>query len=87
MYILYILCRTVSVALELLTIFFLLRAILSFFFMEEESRFSMFLIAATEPFIIPFRILFDRYGWFQDVPLDVPFFAASIVISITASIL
>lgn len=88
MYIMYILCKTVSVALELLTLFFLLRAIFSFIFpFEEENRFSMFLVAATEPFIIPFRILFDRFGWFQNIPLDIPFFAASLVVSILASIL
>ncbi len=87
MYVLEILCRTVAVGLDLLSFFLLLRVLFSFFFFEEESRPMMFLVAATEPFIIPFRILFDRCGWFQNLPIDVPFLAASIVICIVSSIL
>ena len=55
--------------------------------MGEESGFSAFLVGVTEPFVFPFRVLFDRMGWFQDIPLDVPFFASCLFVSITASVL
>ena len=66
----------------------LLRAVLSWFFMgEEDNTFMAFLYAVTEPIILPFRLLFDRLGWFQNSPLDVSFFAAAITLSISSSLL
>ena len=77
-----ILCATVSAGLRLLILFFLLRVVLDIFFMGEENRFSAFLFGVTEPFVLPFRVLFERLGWFQNIPLDVPFLVSSMIITI-----
>jgi uncharacterized protein YggT (Ycf19 family) len=64
------------------------RAILSWFIMDEEGGpFVTFLYAITEPIILPIRLLFDRMGWFRDSPLDIPFFIAMIGLSIASSLL
>ena len=69
--------QTVLVFLEVLGFAFFLRAILSWFDPMGEWRISGFLYALTEPITIPvrapIRALCDRFGWFQGVPMDIPF--------------
>lgn len=79
MYFLEILARIVSLALGVLELSMFLRAILSWF-VSEDNRFLLFLVAITEPFILPFRMLFEKMNWFQDVPMDVPFMATYLVL-------
>lgn len=65
-----------------------LRAILSWFIMDEEGgAFTTFLYTITEPIILPIRLLFERMGWFEDAPLDIPFFVAAITLSIVSTLL
>ena len=74
--------RSVIVALfTTMDILLLLRALLSWFF-GAENRFIDFVFAVTEPMIMPFRLLCDRFGWFQDSPIDVPFLMTVIAVAI-----
>ena len=59
----------------------LARAVMSLLFMGEENKLSLFLYSITEPFILPFRALFAKLGWFQGMPLDAAFFFATIALS------
>lgn len=59
----------------------LARAIMSFLFMGEENKLSLFLYSITEPFILPFRALFAKFGWFQGMPLDAAFFFSTVFLS------
>lgn len=72
---------TVVALITVLDICMLLRAILSWF-VAEDNAFLGFVTMITEPLITPFRALFDHFGWFQNSPLDVPFFVAFIVLQI-----
>lgn len=81
----YFLIGTVDAILMALQIAMFLRAILSWFMDEGSSKFSAFLYAITEPVIIPVRALCDRMGWFQDFPLDIPFFITYILLAMISA--
>ena len=80
--IIYILRMTVSVMLGALELLMLVRAVLSWFPIDEDSGIRRFLYAVTEPVIFPIRVLLARLGLFQDLPLDIAFFLSFCVISI-----
>ena len=65
----------------------LLRALLSIFFMGEESKFAMILYFFTEPFIMPVRMLLQKLNLFQGSPLDVSFFLTSILLAMIQTLL
>ena len=81
-----ILAGTVNALLMVLQFAMLLRAIMSLFF-DESSSFAAFLVAITEPVIMPIRMLFDRMEWFKSSPLDVPFFVTYMLLAIISSLL
>ena len=80
-----ILRNTVRVFLAAIELAMFLRAILSWFF-AEDSRLGNFLYAVTEPVILPVRLLFERLGWFQNLPIDISFFVTFILISLLSSV-
>lgn len=65
----------------------LIRAVLSFLMMGEESRFSMMLYYITEPFILPVRRLLERFGLFQGMPIDVSFFMTTVLLAMLQTLL
>ena len=65
----------------------ILRALLSIFFMGEESKFAMVLYFFTEPFIMPVRLLLEKFNLFQGSPLDVSFFLTSILLAMLQTLL
>ena len=66
---------------------FLVRAILSWFPIRQDNPFLVLVTMVTEPFIIPFRALCDRFGWFRNVPIDIPFLFAFIAVSMLSALL
>ena len=64
-----------------------LRALLSWFPIDEDSALLRFLYAVTEPVLFPVRALLARLGWFQDFPLDVSFFLTFILLSVLRMLL
>lgn len=76
----------VRIVLMILQLAMLVRAILSWFPMDS-NRFTDFLYGITEPFIYPFRALFNRMNWFQNVPIDVAFSAAYLTLFVISMIL
>ena len=81
-----ILRNTVRVFLAAIELAMLGRAILSWFFVEG-SRLSDFLYAVTEPVVLPVRLLFEKFGWFQNLPIDISFFVTFLLISLVGAIL
>ena len=65
----------------------LIRAILSWFLTNGDHPVARFVTMVTEPIIHPFRVLFDRMGWFRNSPLDIPFFCGVLVLSLLGSLL
>ncbi|MBQ2758038.1 MAG: YggT family protein [Clostridia bacterium] len=76
-----LLVGTVSALLTFLKLCFFVRAVLSFLPVDEQNPITRFTALVTEPVIVPVRALCDRFGWFQNSVLDVPFFIAFLVIS------
>lgn len=72
---------TVCVFLTAIQTAMMIRAILSWFPIDS-NRFSQFLVGITEPIVYPIRKLFQKLNWFQDIPLDMSFMAAFMLISI-----
>ncbi len=82
-----ILYHTLSAMLTILWLALFLRAIFSWFDPTGEGWFSGLLYMITEPMIHPIRVLFEKMNWFQGTPLDVPFFALVIVVSLLRALL
>ena len=82
---LYIIQMTLSVLLGFLEFLMLVRAIMSWFPIEEDGFFgtlARLVYALTEPVILPVRILLERMDLFQGLPVDMSFFITFILISI-----
>ena len=78
---------TVQALLSITELCFLARAILSLFPLSEDNPFLVITAMVTEPIILPFRTLFDRFGWFQNSPLDIPFFVAFLFVQMLGVLL
>lgn len=76
----YLVIRSADIGLSVILAAMLLRAVLSLFMMDEDSKLSTFAYAVTEPFIIPVRMLFEKHGWFEGMPMDVAFFVTCLLI-------
>ncbi len=83
---LYVISTIVQIVLSVIQLAMLLRAILSWFPIEPNG-FIEFLHGITEPFIYPFRALFNRLNWFQNIPIDISFSAAYLTLLIISILL
>ncbi len=71
---LFLLKKTLSVAINALSIAMFVRAILSWLIDPmNEGRFSTFLYMLTEPVIMPMRALCAKMHWFEGMPMDMPY--------------
>ena len=83
----YILVQFVSIFLDVIMVAMLARAVLSWFtFSEGAGKVSSFLYMLTEPLIFPVRALFSRFGWFEGVPLDIPFLVTALLLSLLRTV-
>ena len=85
--ILYILAKTVSLVLDVVSFTMLIRMILSLFVDPMESKLYLITCYITEPFIAPVRAIMVRFNIGQDSPIDWAFFVTSILLGIIGSIL
>jgi len=83
----YVITATLSLLLSAIQLLMLIRAILSWFPMEEDSNLIRFIYMATEPVILPVRSLLDRFGLFEGMPIDMSFFITFMLISIIRMLL
>ena len=74
----YVVALCVVIFLYVVDIAMLGRAVLSWFTMGEQTRLGAFLFVITEPVILPVRGLCNRFGWFQGLPMDMPFLITSL---------
>ena len=77
-----ILYYTLSGMLTVLWLALFLRAIVSWFDPTGEGALSGVLYVITEPLIHPIRVLFEKKGWFQETPIDVPFFVLILLVAV-----
>lgn len=67
--------------LATLQIAMLIRAILSWFPISEDNPIVLFVTMLTEPIVAPIRALFERMNWFQNIPIDISFIVAYLLLS------
>ena len=84
--ILFVVAGVVRTLLTALMLLMVVRALLSWFPMEE-NRLTDFLFAVTEPVIMPIRALLERFEFARNMPVDLSFFVTFLLISILVSIL
>ncbi len=77
----YVITATISLLLSGIQLLMLIRAILSWFPVNEDSNFLRFVYMTTEPVILPVRLLLDRFGLFEGMPIDMAFFITFILLS------
>lgn len=82
----YILIATVRLALLVLRLCMLARALFSFFPAEDSPIVSL-LCFVTEPVIYPVRVLCDKLGIGDGLPVDIPFFITFIILTIISAAL
>ena len=86
-YVVYLLVSLVRIVLRGLEIAMLLRAILSWFPIDEDGPLVSLLYSITEPVIMPVRALLDKLGWFRGTPLDMSFFITFLILSLLSALL
>jgi uncharacterized protein YggT (Ycf19 family) len=63
------------------------RALMSWFSQDEDSKLSRFLFAATEPFLYPIRKVLNRFEFFSNMPIDMSFMAALLILLVCTAFL
>ena len=66
----------VQIFLDILQLLMMIRAILSWLPFDDSSPLVQFVTLVTEPVIIPVRILMEKLNLFSDLPIDLSFFVA-----------
>ncbi len=82
---LYILAKTVSVFLGLVTLSMLVRVILPFFTDAESNSIYVLACVISEPFITPVRAVLAVFNIGQDSPIDWAFFLSYFILSFMRS--
>lgn len=82
-----LLAGTVRALFFFVEICFLVRAVLSWFPLREDHPVILFVAMVTEPIVAPVRALLDRLGWFQNLPIDVSFFFAYLLLILVETLL
>lgn len=80
--ILYVVSQVVYLAVVLMSFMIMLRAIMSWFITDDDNRIYNFLIAVTEPLIIPIRSILERFEFFRQLPIDMSMFFTMLILSI-----
>ena len=63
------------------------RALVSWFLQDEDSKVSRFLFAATEPLVYPVRKFLSRFEFFNNMPIDMSFLVAMLLLMICTTFL
>lgn len=83
----YVFTSLVCYFLQALQFCMLIRAVLSWFPLDDDNKFLIFIESITEPVIFPVRAVFDRIPFFANFPLDLSFLVSYILLSIVSGIL
>lgn len=71
---------TASALVTVIELCFLVRAVLSWLPIGDDNPILKFVFMVTEPIIMPIRALFERLGWFQNMPIDISFLVAYLLL-------
>ena len=83
----YVIAKVASALIVAIEIAMFVRAILSWIPGLDDSSFGDLVYTLTEPIIAPVRMLADRMGWFQGVPIDIPFMITYLLLFVVQGLL
>ena len=83
----YVVAMVASLLISVIQTLMLIRAVLSWFPVNDASPFIRFIYGATEPFILPVRALLDRFSFFRSMPIDMSFLFTFLILSFLRSLL
>ena len=83
----YILAKTVSIVMEVVSFTMIIRMLLPFFTDPSESRIYAISFCITEPFIVPVRAIMVKLNIGQDSPIDWAFSITYIILWLLSSLL
>jgi len=63
------------------------RAVMSWFSPDEDNKLAQFLFMATEPLVYPIRQLLNKIEFFANMPIDMSFLVAMIVLMVCTTLL
>ena len=63
------------------------RAIISWVMPDGDNAFTNFIESVTEPVIIPVRMVLERFEFIRNMPIDISFFVAFMLITVVQMIL
>ena len=78
---------TVRALLSIVELCFLIRALLSWFPISDENPILLFVTMVTEPIVGPVRARINRMGWFQNIPIDISFIIAYLLLFLVDGVL
>ena len=82
-----IVAESVVVLLYALQFLMFGRAIMSWFSPDEDNKLAQFLYTVTEPFVYPIRQMLNKIEIFSNMPIDMSFMFAMIILVILTTIL
>lgn len=83
----YVITTLVSVFLYILHFLMLVRAIISWLPLDDESSIVNFVYSMTEPVIYPVRLVLERFEFVNSAPIDISFFVAFMLLSVVQLLL
>ena len=86
-FIVYIIVKLVVALLYAMQFLMFGRAIMSWFSPDEDNKIAQFLFIVTEPFVYPLRKLLQKFDFFNNMPIDMSFMFAMVILIISTTIL
>ncbi len=77
----YVLINIVRVFLTAIEALMLIRAILSWLPVDEDSPLGYFVYMMTEPIVMPVRMVLERFDSIKSMPIDISFFVSFLLLS------
>lgn len=85
--VIYVITTLVEYFLIALQLLMFARALLSWLPVGEDTPISNFLFAVTEPVVMPVRMVLERFQWVQNMPIDISFFVAMMLLILIQALL
>ncbi len=80
--VIYLFSSIIDVFLSVTLFLMLVRVVLSWIPVSDDNAIEEFVYAATEPFVIPVRFVFDKFDALNGLPIDIPFFVSYLGITL-----
>ena len=79
--------KLVVALLNALQFLMLGRIVMSWIFPDEDNKITQFLFTVTEPFVYPIRQVMNKFDFFSNMPIDMSFMFAMIILIIFTTVL